>query len=397
MAGGDHGYPRIPGEGDHRRFWRAGAEGRHRLQPRTGRLSRPRDRRSALGRQGADPFRRPRRGRRGQDLPIPRKRSSTPPRPCSASRWSPARRARAAASSAGSMSRRRPRSPARSISASCSTAAPSASWSSPRARAAWRSRSSRSKNPKSILRLSVDPALGMREFQARELAFALGLEASQVPEAARILTGAYRAFRELDATMVEINPLVVTRDGRLIALDTKMSFDDNALFRRPHISELRDKSQEDAREIARQRPRPRLCRPRRQHRLHGQRRRPRHGDAGHDQAERRRARQLPRHRRRREPRARAEGVCRGADGPQGRGGARQHLRRHQPLRLGGRGRRPGLPHPRPEVPVVVRLAGTNVEEGRTILARSGLPIIVADTLATRRARPSPPCRKEPEP
>ncbi len=88
----------------------------------------------------------------------------------------------------------------------------------------------------------------MREFQARELAFALGLDATQVPEAVRILTGAYRAFRELDATMVEINPLVVTKDGRLIALDTKMSFDDNALFRRPHISELRDKSQEDARE-----------------------------------------------------------------------------------------------------------------------------------------------------
>ncbi len=102
--------------------------------------------------------------------------------------------------------------------------------------------------PESILRLSVDPALGMREFQARELAFALGLDATQVPEAVRILTGAYRAFRELDATMVEINPLVVTKDGRLIALDTKMSFDDNALFRRPHICELRDKSQEDARE-----------------------------------------------------------------------------------------------------------------------------------------------------
>ncbi len=102
--------------------------------------------------------------------------------------------------------------------------------------------------PDSILRVSVDPALGMREFQARELAFALGLEAAQVPEAVRILTGAYRAFRELDATMVEINPLVVTKAGKLIALDAKVSFDDNALFRRPQISELRDKSQEDPRE-----------------------------------------------------------------------------------------------------------------------------------------------------
>ncbi|MEM8595716.1 MAG: ATP-grasp domain-containing protein, partial [Pseudomonadota bacterium] len=102
--------------------------------------------------------------------------------------------------------------------------------------------------PESIKRLSIDPATGMRAFQARELAFELGLAAAQVNDAVRIFTGAYRAFRELDATMVEINPLVVTGDGRLVALDAKMSFDDNALFRRPDIAELRDKSQEDPRE-----------------------------------------------------------------------------------------------------------------------------------------------------
>ncbi|MDH5354640.1 MAG: succinate--CoA ligase subunit beta, partial [Gammaproteobacteria bacterium] len=83
----------------------------------------------------------------------------------------------------------------------------------------------------------------------REVAFALGLEAGQINEAVTVLKACYRAFRDLDATMVEINPLVVTKDGRLVALDAKMGFDDNALFRRQQISELRDKSQEDPREM----------------------------------------------------------------------------------------------------------------------------------------------------
>ncbi|MGE0118906.1 MAG: malate--CoA ligase subunit beta [Dongiaceae bacterium] len=102
--------------------------------------------------------------------------------------------------------------------------------------------------PETLIRLAVDPAVGMQPFQARELAFALGFESGQVAKAVETLLGCYRAFRELDATMVEINPLVLAADGRLLALDAKMSFDDNALFRRPHISELRDKSQEDPRE-----------------------------------------------------------------------------------------------------------------------------------------------------
>jgi succinyl-CoA synthetase beta subunit len=102
--------------------------------------------------------------------------------------------------------------------------------------------------PDTLIRVSVDPAVGMQPFQAREIAFALGFEAGQVAKAVETLLGCYRAFRELDATMVEINPLVLTADGQLLALDAKMSFDDNALFRRPHISELRDKSQEDPRE-----------------------------------------------------------------------------------------------------------------------------------------------------
>jgi malate-CoA ligase subunit beta len=102
--------------------------------------------------------------------------------------------------------------------------------------------------PDSLMRVSIDPAAGLLEFQARELAFGLGLDSKLVNKMVRILMGCYRAFRDLDATMVEINPLVITGAGELVALDAKMSFDDNALFRRPRISELRDRSQEDPRE-----------------------------------------------------------------------------------------------------------------------------------------------------
>ena len=104
-------------------------------------------------------------------------------------------------------------------------------------------------NPQAIVNISVEPAVGIQKFQAREIAFALGLEAKQVNQAVTVIEACYRAFRDLDATMVEINPLVVTEDGRLVALDAKMAFDDNALFRRQQISELRDKSQEDPLEM----------------------------------------------------------------------------------------------------------------------------------------------------
>ena len=102
--------------------------------------------------------------------------------------------------------------------------------------------------PESIIRSTVEPAVGLRDFQAREIAFKLGIEPSLTQSMVRTLQGCYRAFRELDATMVEINPLVVTTDNRILALDAKMTFDDNAMFRHPQISELRDKSQEDPRE-----------------------------------------------------------------------------------------------------------------------------------------------------
>jgi len=102
--------------------------------------------------------------------------------------------------------------------------------------------------PDSIVRSTVEPAVGLRDFQAREIAFALGIEPELTQQMVRTLKGCYRAFTELDATMVEINPLVITGDNRIVALDAKMTFDDNALFRHPQIAELRDKSQEDPRE-----------------------------------------------------------------------------------------------------------------------------------------------------
>lgn len=104
------------------------------------------------------------------------------------------------------------------------------------------------KQPDSIIRAIVDPGAGMQQFQAREIAFGLGLDNSLIGKAVDTLLGCYRVFRDFDASMLEINPLVITKDGNLIALDAKMSFDENALFRRAEISELRDKSQEDPRE-----------------------------------------------------------------------------------------------------------------------------------------------------
>ena len=103
-------------------------------------------------------------------------------------------------------------------------------------------------DPQALVRLEVEPAVGMQPFQARQLAFALGLGEAHLNTAVATILGCYRLFRNHDASMVEINPLAVTRGGKLLALDAKISFDDNAMFRRTRIAELRDKSQEDKRE-----------------------------------------------------------------------------------------------------------------------------------------------------
>jgi malate-CoA ligase subunit beta len=105
-------------------------------------------------------------------------------------------------------------------------------------------------DPDAIKKIYIEPSVGLLDFQAREMAFALGLEATQLTHAVKTIRGCYRALRDLDANMLEINPLVVTAGGELIALDAKMSFDDNALFRRHDVAELRDKTQGDPREMA---------------------------------------------------------------------------------------------------------------------------------------------------
>ncbi len=241
-------------------------------------------------------------------------------------------------------------------------------------------------HPGSIIRVSVEPAVGMQAFQAREIAFALGLDAAIVPEAVQAILGCYRAFEDLDATMVEVNPLIVTEEGHLLALDAKMTFDDNALFRRPQLAELRDKSQEDPRET-------------------------RAADRGLSYV--------------------------GLEGNIGCivNGAGLAMATMDMIKLAGgepanfldigggatpervakafrlvtsdanveailvnifaginrcdwvaEGVVQALEKTPVDVPVVVRLAGTNVEEGRRILARSGLPIIRASTLAEAAER-----------
>ncbi|HKX11204.1 MAG TPA: ADP-forming succinate--CoA ligase subunit beta [Stellaceae bacterium] len=105
------------------------------------------------------------------------------------------------------------------------------------------------KHPEKILKVAIDPATGMQAFHARELAFGLGLEGKQIQAATRFMLAMYKAFTSLDASIVEINPLVVTGAGEVIALDAKMNFDDNALFRHKDVAEMRDESEEDPIEV----------------------------------------------------------------------------------------------------------------------------------------------------
>jgi succinyl-CoA synthetase beta subunit len=104
-------------------------------------------------------------------------------------------------------------------------------------------------NPNAILKEYIDPGMGLEAFQARKLAFALGLGGSQINQAVKFMTGLYKAFADTDSSLLEINPFITTSDGRLFALDAKMNFDDNAMFRHADIKELRDVSEEDPLEV----------------------------------------------------------------------------------------------------------------------------------------------------
>jgi succinyl-CoA synthetase beta subunit len=105
------------------------------------------------------------------------------------------------------------------------------------------------KTPEKILKVAIDSAIGLRPYHARKLAFGLGLEGAQVRSASQFFSALYRAFLDLDASLVEINPLVVKGNGELIALDAKMNFDDNGLFRHQDIEALRDEDEEDPAEL----------------------------------------------------------------------------------------------------------------------------------------------------
>jgi succinyl-CoA synthetase beta subunit len=104
-------------------------------------------------------------------------------------------------------------------------------------------------NPAAILKEYIDPGLGLEPFQARKLAFQLGLAPKQINEAVKFMTGLYKAFHETDSSLLEINPFVTCTDGRLFALDAKMNFDDNAMFRHSDLKELRDVAEEDPLEV----------------------------------------------------------------------------------------------------------------------------------------------------
>jgi succinyl-CoA synthetase beta subunit len=104
-------------------------------------------------------------------------------------------------------------------------------------------------NPDAILKEYVAPGMGLEPFQARKLAFKLGLKPPQINQAVQLMTGLYKAFLETDSSLMEINPFVTCTDGRLIALDAKMNFDDSALFRHPDLKPLRDVTEEDPLEV----------------------------------------------------------------------------------------------------------------------------------------------------
>jgi succinyl-CoA synthetase beta subunit len=104
-------------------------------------------------------------------------------------------------------------------------------------------------NPDAILKEYIEPGMGLEAFQARKLAFKLGLKPQQINEAVRFMTGLFRAFQDTDSSLMEINPFISCTDGRLLALDAKINFDDNAIFRHADLRDLRDVTEEDPLEV----------------------------------------------------------------------------------------------------------------------------------------------------
>ena len=235
-------------------------------------------------------------------------------------------------------------------------------------------------HPDRITTFSVDPATGVQPHHGRTVARALGLEGDEAKQVAAVTEQLYAAFVAKDMAMLEINPLILSNEGQIKCLDAKISFDDNAMYRRPrHPGAARPRrggrQGDRGLEI-----RPLLRHARRDDRLHGQRRRPRHGDDGHHQALRCPARELPGRRRgaTKEKVAAAFKIIT-AD-PAVKGILVNIFGGIMKCDVIAEGVIAAVKEVGLQVPLVVRLEGTNVELGKAIIARSGLNVIPADDL-----------------
>ena len=237
------------------------------------------------------------------------------------------------------------------------------------------------KTPEKILKVLIDPTLGIRPYQARQVAFGLELKGDSFKQCVKLVTKLYAFFWAKDCSQVEVNPLVTTPDGDVLALDAKVNFDSNALFRHPGVVELRDLTEEDPKEVEASKFDLNYIALGRQRGLHGQRGRTGHGHHGHHQALRWFSRQFPRRRR-------------GATEEQVENAFRILVADDAVKAIlvnifGGimkcdviaTGIVNAARNLELNVPLVVRLEGTNVEEGKKILADSGLALEPADSLA----------------
>ena len=244
------------------------------------------------------------------------------------------------------------------------------------------------RDPTAIARLHVDPLLGFQDFHGRRLAFEAGVAADVVRPVGALLAKLYDAFVGEDAMLVEVNPLIVTKDRKVAALDAKVTLDDNALYRHPENAALREGRDEDPQEkMARERDLT-YVEARRRHRHPRQRRRARDVHARRRRPGRRLARELPRRRRRlegrgdHERRSRSSSPTRTSRPCSSTSSAASPAATRWPTAWSPRSSRSS-----PSVPFVVRLDGTNDVEGRKILAEAQLPNVeVAKTMDEAAAK-----------
>jgi succinyl-CoA synthetase beta subunit len=171
-------------------------------------------------------------------------------------------------------------------------------------------------SPEKITTVNIHPAAGLQPYQCRRMAFALGFKDAQIAQFQKIAMALYQLYLDKDASLLEVNPLIVTKTGELVALDAKINIDANATYRQKALAAMRDTAQEDPME----------------HRVHGQRRRARDGYDGSHQVARRFAGELPRRGWRRDRRARHGGLQAHPLEPEGEGDPRQYLWWNRALR-----------------------------------------------------------------